>query len=679
MTTFDMRAVAYRVGGPRIGVLPDLLTATVTVPWNSAPTVNMTYPVGDLGVNGHLLKQEVEVGFELSYGNDWFEIPGGRFVSLKSTHSPLEEETGSQNFQAVHISRYLQEGLVWEVPNSEKTSDGKWNFKTVTAGMILKTLWDRAVSRGWGRGVLLNVTPSHDSAGAAWATTVTLEFDVSISLYQVLETLENLGMIDYQWDGRTLNVYNADTKLNRRVDVPWPLARGTKAAPESTSWESMCSEVLVKGEGGRTWKIKNNQAPAGMRRIEKIVEAGGVTQETTARMVARTALLEGAGASEEIVREWHGDDMVLKPFLDYKLGDWISVQRADKWDRLRVVQISLTRDADGMSGHTTFGTKLDDVLSRLAKRQKGIVGGAAIAGNTVRPAPERPKPRKPAAPDGVTARGDVVKNAQGFDIGVIEVGWTPVTTDAQGLAGGADSYEIRFRDAPQGGNPAGRFYTRPAAENHQGFVDNVDPGKRYLVSVRAFNEGIPGEWSQEVEASVPKDAEPPPRPSKPIAKTVFGVVVVNWNGTGSRGEGMPSDFAGAEYAVATPGGNLEIKAKGEGAGSREQRIAGLAAGDWDVAIRLFDRDGNTSAWSERTRVTVVSNVDADAIRRSLDEMLPGVENRILSKSERMQKAMEALATRGILSGEVPPDEGTVGKTLWVGPDGKVWRLTRKGS
>ena len=679
MISMDMRAVAYEVGGARIGVLPDIISATVTVPRNGTPTVSMTYPQGNIGVRGDLLSREVEVGFELAYNNDWQEIPGGRFVSQKSSDSPLFEETGSKSFQAVHITRYLQEALVWEIPASEKDSDGKWNFKSSTAGLILKTLWDRAVSRGWGKGLSLNVSVSHDSAGQAWANIVTLAFGVSISIQQVVDTLENLGMIDYQWQGRTLNVYNADSHLARNLNLPWPLAKGTSGAPESTSWDNLCTDVLVQGENGASWRIHNNEAPRDLRRIEKVVEAGGVSLETTARLVARSALLEGAAASEEVVREWDGIDSVVYPFRDYRIGDWLSVQRAGSWDRLRVVQVSITKDEKGVSGHTTFGTRLDDMLSRLAKKTKGIVGGAAIAGNTVRPAPERGKARKPGVPQGLVASGDVVKDARGFDVGVVAASWVRVGENADGTVGEPDTYEMRVRTAPDGGKAAGPYLVWPAAELNQGYVDNLDPGKLYQVGVRSLAEGVPSDWSNNVDVRIPKDALPPPVPQAPTAKNVLGVLVANWSGVGVNNAGMPTDFLGIEYGVAVPNGQLEVKARGEGLAAREQRIPGLTVGEWDVALRSYDRDGNLSAWSQRTRVRIQSNVDADAIRKSLDEVLPEVEGKVLSQAQRMQNALAALAARGILAGEVPPDEGTVGKTLWVGPDGKVWRLKRKGA
>lgn len=677
----DMRAVAYQVGGPKIGILPDILSCTVTIPRNSMPTISMTYPPGDIGVRGRLLGQEIEIGIECSYGNDWFELPGGRFLSQKNVESPLWEETGSKSFEAIHISRYMQEALVWDIPKSEKDSDGKWKFKAVNAGMMLKTLWDRAVSRGWGKGLTLNCNQHHDSNNAAWATVATLSFGKSISLYQVLETLENLGMVDYQWQGRTLNVYNADTYMSRTFNKTWPLSRGTTGAPESISWDALCTHLLVQGENGAAWHIKNDRAPTTLRRIEKVVEAGGVSLESTARLVARGHLEEASTAAEEVVREWKGDDLVLTPFRDYRIGDWLSVQRGySQFDRLRVVQISITKDENGMSGHTTFGTRLDDVLSRLAKKTKGIVGGAAIAGNTVRPAPERGKARKPGVPTGVVARGDVVKNAQGYDVGVIQVSWAPVEQGADGVVQDVDSYEMRLRTAPvPPKNTPGHWRSVPAAELTQGFVDTLDPGVAYEVGVRALTEGVPGDWSNSVLVQVPKDAEPPPVPTPPTAKNVLGVVVVGWNGRGVRDQGMPSDFHMLEVGVAIPGGQLEVKSQATGVGVREQRVAGLAVGDWEIALRAVDRDGNASAWSGRTTVKVQSLVDADAIRRSLDEVLPDVKQGILTESQKMNRAMAALASRGILAGEIPPDEGEIGRTLWVGPDGKVFKLKKRGA
>lgn len=107
--------------------------------------------------------------------------------------------------------------------------------------------------------------------------------------------------------------------------------------------------------------------------------------------------------SEEIKREWAAADVHLLPWVDYRLGDWIMVERAEGMERLQVAQISVTQKDGMVVGHTTFGTVLDSLLGRLTKRTKGIVGLASTSGSGVRPSQPTSKywPLPPSGPDGL--------------------------------------------------------------------------------------------------------------------------------------------------------------------------------------------------------------------------------------------------------------------------------------
>ncbi|WP_291465649.1 hypothetical protein, partial [Actinomyces sp.] len=198
-------------------------------------------------------------------------------------------------------------------------------------------MWDAAVKRGWGTGLTLDVSTSADSAGQRWALITTIAFDPSVSIKSILDSLMNMGMLDYRWRGRTLQVYNPDAALKREnLDVVWRLGAGTTSAPEKLDWSQLCTHVLVKGDEGKTWTFPNPEAPAGMPRTEKVVDAGGVTLETTARRVADLTLKTGATPAAEVKREWEADDLQWLPFEDYTLGDWIRVERGNGLERMRV-------------------------------------------------------------------------------------------------------------------------------------------------------------------------------------------------------------------------------------------------------------------------------------------------------------------------------------------------------
>jgi len=272
----SMRYVAYEQAGARLGVLPDALAGTFTCPRQATPSLTLSYPNGGLGVRGELLDEAVEIAVELSYdGQTWHEPYNGRFINLSSEWNLVDDGTEHRKADLIHIGHRLEGALVWNVPPVAKDKDGKYKFNSRNAGEILHTLWDAAVKRGWGAGLSLDASLATDSAGQPWATKTTLAFDPTVSLKSVLDTLMNMGMIDYRWRGRTLQVYNADSALKREnTSVVWRLGAGTTSAPEKLDWSQLCTHVLVKGDEGRTWTFPNPEAPPNLPRTEKVVSAG---------------------------------------------------------------------------------------------------------------------------------------------------------------------------------------------------------------------------------------------------------------------------------------------------------------------------------------------------------------------------------------------------------------------
>ncbi|WP_136313878.1 hypothetical protein [Actinomyces procaprae] len=661
----QMRAVAYSILGDRIGQLPDVLSMTATLPRNDTPTLSLSY-APEPAARGDLVERDIEIGVEVSWdGYAWFEPPGCRFITLSSSGNLLGDGTEARNLDAVHISHMLDEALVWEAPAAAQDADGKYNFLSVSAGTILRTVWDAAVRRGWGRGLTLDCTTARDSAGAAWTTVTTLAFEVSTTIGSVLGALTDLGMCDWRWEGRTLRVFNADTVLAGERAIVWPLAVGTTSAPESRSWQDLATDVIVKGEGHASWTYHNDEAPTSLRRIERVVEAGGVELESTARLSAQATLRAGATTAEEITREWSAFDAKWLPFADYTVGDWIQVQRASGNDRLQVAQVSLTWDGNGLSGHTTFGTVLADSLSRLAKRAKGIVGLASTGGNSTRPAATAAK-RTPAVPAGLVARTTAWTTSYGSTVATMDATWTAVTTDTRGVA--LEGIEYQLRVAQVSGPP--RIWS--VGSSTAGSVEGLTAGEQYTVEVRAVatQEGTYSAWSSPYGFITSTDDTPPERPSKPAARNSLSVLVVTWDGRDYKGGNMPVDFSHLEVSVVAPGATPRATSRTYMPEDREVRITGLDYSTWEVRLRAFDFAGNASAWSDPVQAELEPLVDADAIQAQLDAMLPGLEER----SAIYQRAAALVASGTAVADRLPPDEGVPGETLWIAPDGKVWRM-----
>lgn len=677
---FDIRAVAYEIGGDRIGVLPDTLEVSFGEPRNDVPVASITYPDTDLANRSDLLDREIEVAIEITHdGHAWAEVPGGRFLSNQASSDLRTDGTTNKGLTLVHIQAMLSEALIWSVPAGGADSDGKWNFLSVTAGTILRSVWDAAVRRGWGKGLKLDCTPTHDSAGKPWAGVVTLAYDATITLAQVVQSLVDMGMIDVSWDKRTMRVYNADTALtpDASKQVLWRLDRDSTAAPETTAWVDICTDVLVKGENGLSWTFKNTAANAS-RRIERVVEAGGVSLQATARMVADPVMKAGARPTSEIVREWDTRHAHVLPWREYRVGTWLSVERAGmKPEKLQVTQVSITKNASGMIGHTTFGTVLDSTLAKLAKRTKGIVGAASVAGNTVRPS-DRAAKRYPRPPQGVVVQSFAQINGAGRPEAIARVDWEDVSSDPRGAVIEVDGYEmVYWREGT-----TARHVT--SSNESQATVGPLDAGARYRFQVRAVGNDGPGDWSNEVAAEMASDAEPPPVPSKPQVSQTLGVLNVYWNGLGSAGERMPADYARVDVSVQVPATDPQpttVMARP----MQRISVAGLEIREWEVRLRSADYAGNASEWSEPARVTLVQNIDADAIVAEVEKQLQNSQalqqlarTETLKEMTHLTEAMTLVAESLVSSGPYPPDAGKVDSSLWLSPDAKPFVLRTKG-
>ena len=675
-----MRYVAYEQAGARLGVLPDALAGTFTCPRQATPSLTLSYPNGDMGVRGGLLDSAVEIAVELCYdGQTWHEPYNARFVNLSSEWNLIDDGTERRHADLIHIGHRLEGALVWNVPFASMDKDGKYKFNSRNAGEILRTVWDAAVKRGWGAGLTLDVSTAIDSAGQGWAFQTTIAFDPSVSIKSILDTLMNMGMIDYRWRGRTLQVYNADSALKREnTAVVWRLGAGTSSAPEKLDWSQLCTHVLVKGDSGRTWTFPNPEAPAGMPRTEKVVSAGGVELEATARRVADLTLKTGATPAAEVKREWEADDLQWLPFEDYALGDWIKVERGKGLERMRVTQISISVTENGRcQGHTTFGTMLDDVLSRLAKRQKGVLG--AVNSDGKNPRPESPNNKNaPAAPQGLIVTSAAVIGAQGDAEAVATIQWQAVSTDTAGVAVDVTGYDISVREVPF---QAGSLNT---SKDTTGEVSGLIPGKKYAFSVRAVTRETLGVWSPEIIETMATDATPPPVPPPPRLSQTLGVLNVGWLMTGENGEGMPADFAGAEVSVQLPGVAPGVFSTMP---TPVQRIslAGLEMREYEVRMRTYDRAGNRSAWGKPSTITLKQNIDADAIAKQVENRLKGSDamqqaarEGTLKEMKHLTEAMTQVATNLVSSGPVPPDSGTIGSSMWIAPDGRIFVLRAEG-
>jgi len=215
-------------------------------------------------------------------------------------------------------------------------------------------------------------------------------------------------------------------------------------------------------------------------------------------------------------------------------------------------------------------------------------------------------------------------------------------------------------------------------------VAELIPGRQYAFSVRAVTRETTGRWSAEIIETMATDATPPPVPPAPTLSQTLGVLDVWWPLRGAGGEGMPADFAGVEVSVQLPGRAPGVLATMLNPMQRTP-VAGLEMREYEVRLRTYDRAGNRSAWGAPSTITLKQNIDAEAIAKSVEDKLKGssalqqaAREGTLKEMKHLTEAMTQVAVNLVSSGPVPPDSGTIGSSMWIAPDGRIFVLRAEG-
>ncbi|NWN87322.1 MAG: hypothetical protein HLX51_02070 [Micrococcaceae bacterium] len=622
------RLVSYDPMGSARGVLPDALEIKPVVSLSDAATLQVQYPTA--GVNAdHLADRMAEIGLEYydPDSDDWVEPPSCRFISMKGTDDFLDE-TPTVAVDMVHVGDFmLSHATVWSTDGLHVDADGKAQFLSATAGEILVPLLQRAQARGWGDGIDWDFSTSQDSSGAGFEHILTIAYDPETDLNTILANLRDQQVIDYRWQGRTLQLFNPHTVMARETGVQLVASDGHQSAPEEWSNEDLRSHVRVLGEDGRSWEFSNPLTTA-LGRLESVVTQGGVSDPGTAALLSRESLLAGEATRVSRTREFDVTGGSPAPFRDYVPGDWVLILGdGGDWEQLRVHSVSVTVNDEGVSGHATLGDRLDDLLSRIAKQTKGITGGATVGGSGVRPSPEGPDTRKPQAPVGLVGESDFYFDDHGFPRGVVWFSWAEVQLATNGTGITVDEYSVEVSEDYVGspailwGTVSGAFYSYSPLDIH----DDGGVPKRYKARVRARAEsGVLGPWSDYVAVEMVEDVVPPPPPllQPGDISTTLGTVRVDITGLDEDGNPQPGDFSHFMlYESGAPDGDFVLVASRSGQESGYVWQSGNRPAGLEVFLRMtaVDVTGNESAPSAVQSVVPGRLVDESSIEQELED------------------------------------------------------------
>ena len=627
------RLVAYKAAGDRIGVLPQPSTWQALVEFDESGSLTFDYAAGAVGgdITTRALTDGTEIAVEVSDGGEWTEPPSMRYLVIKR-EGDQTDPTGTVTFTCVSYGWLLNKirNLNTDAVETDGDNKGQRPFLSANAGTIIRTFLQENSERG---GAAANIDAGFDtgkdSSGTAWSRVQTLHYSIGITLKTAMDSMVQAAVIDWDTNGRTLRVWNADNTqrsrdLSREVIVQ--LARDVTSGPFEETIEDTASHILVTGDNGLVFTEDSPATPAPWGKWESYVSQGGVSDEGTAKAFMQSTLEQASRVRGSYTRGLLVSDANHLPFIDYQPGDWITAPTVNHGEKVRVRQLKLSLDNTNGAQKITCSVTLNDALTdpdvRQNKKLNGISGGAALAGSeSSRPAPAQDH-RVPKAPDGLVLSSDAYVDDQGNALGVVYARWGEVTQATDGTAIDIDSYRVEWRY----GDEADHWRFAGLTVDETISWGGVDCGRSVVVRVRAIPtySDKPGEWSGTVQVTVESDVTPPSIPSMPVLESELGVVRVRSDGLNHVGGGFEPDTAYLAVGRSASNGNWTGVGRIPVGGMWTD--IGLSMGQtyW-YALRAVDRSGNASGWSHGASIRVASAVTQDELDGLADRVTDAVD------------------------------------------------------
>lgn len=628
--TLHARLVAYLPNGGRLGNLPAPLSWDASIVNNDLGALKVVYSRRTVG--GGILKrgleQGLEIGLEVSDGGTWSEPYNCRYLLIgRSRNAEDVSDTVTLTCQSMGwlTNKILNNDTAHLIADGD--NKGKRAFLSKNPGTIIRTILDENKARK-GAGLVLapGFDTGKDAAGANWKSVYTLYYSLGTSLNSMLSSMVGGGAIDWRTEGRTLRIWNADsTSLSRDLSgrVHISMAHDILEAPEEESIEDLSSDILVEGDNGLIFRESNPAAPTPWGGWESYVSQGGVSDEATAKAFMQTTLASAARVRGQYTRSLLVTNAESLPLVDYRPGDWITAPTVQHGEKVRIQQVTVSLDSNGLKASITLNDKVYDSQVRAAKKIAGITGGAQLAGSEGgRPAPEKDH-RVPNAPTGLVVQTDAYIGSDGYAHGLATASWSAVTQATNNTAIEISNYAIEWRRHVDGAP----WHAAGTTDKTQLGFGGLDCGTQIEVRVRAvptYSDKL-GEWSSVFVAAVESDVTPCSVPSKPVLSSELGVVTVHWDGRTSTGASMESDFDHIEVGEGVNAAGMTVISATQ-SGRGDYLVTGLAAGSrHSYALRSVDHAGNRSDWSAVASVTVASAVSPEEVEQIQQDLADNKE------------------------------------------------------
>ena len=465
---------------------PDGTTMLATL--EAAREKRLNPMLGDLGaasfvINRHDPKATPEI---LRVGNYAKYKIGGKYrfgwwiEDVDWTRVAREEKRGEDvKVAGVGAMGCLKHGTWWveAYTGGIAPADGKWTFPPGTPrGDILLALVEELQARpdgpvipqvaiGWAEGV--------DSQGAAWDDDTEAAYEIGYGALETWKQLTALGLESEMTHDLQLRTY---VELGRHFE-PAPTGNGAvtlllgRHILEDTHREhdSRKTRLIVKGADGVTITVVDPalEAEIGERR-EGSISVSNTSDPTTLQRagVAQLQALILETEAIEIPVAHDADPGGYQPWVDYREGDWIGVERTDGTvEAMRIAGMRLEETVNDYALRLQLNSRRVEALIRLKRMIDALGGGGTGSGTSTGSSIEQG-----GSSGGGTTSDGRVRVASGDTLGYLydQVDAGNGIGKAIAGAGGAQQLELRLDlpgaiedDVPAFDQAAGLWVPRP--------------------------------------------------------------------------------------------------------------------------------------------------------------------------------------------------------------------------
>lgn len=609
--------VAYLPGtDTRLGLLPQPTSYNVAYVHNIVGALQMQY--SSLAAGGDLISQKLEDGLDIAVEwnvlggpNDWFEPFNSRFLLIKrncdlADPSKLASLTCPSYGWLLNKVRNLNEGAV---EGSKSKHAGQRKFATADPGDMIKKLLDEHQARR-GDGVPLlrdSWTATNDSDGHVWAKRKTWYIDLGDDVLTTLQGQVDSGHCDWRTQGRGLRIYNPNTHwADRSSVVQLRVGKEISSAPVEETLEDLVTHIFVKGEKKVKATVQNEDGPTPWGHWEGVITEGGLDTVSEAQDAANKQLEETSRVRGQYTYTLALADTSLQPMADYQPGDWVMATTPNGDEVVRVQQITMSRDSDGvLKADVILNDRFTDAALKLGAKVTALSNATSAGGSGSNTDVADPTDyRQPEAPTGFTVTPQLYLLSNKRWAVRLVFDWNDVTTATDGTDLEIGSYTVWGTS----GLVAAQVAYTPAGTTTVS-LDGLEPGSTWTFSVNAQGTTTtqPGAMATPVTVTLPTDEVAPVRPSAGALESAASVVTVTWDGLDYLGAAMAADTVGCRILADTANPPTTVVGTLYEGGS----WSGYAEAGGTVYVRLvaFDSAGNESTPSTVSSIVVKSVLD----------------------------------------------------------------------